>query len=290
MRHHPVFDRFKPWQGEVDQGLTANFLGVFTRDSFFNMMEKHPQLRFETSRLPAFSEEYFEWIDLLEAVTAARGQFTMIELGSGWGRWLVNGWAAAKAVHGEIPCRLIGVEPEPTHFRWMHVHLQDNGVDRSRCQLVQAAVTEYDGAVWFYVGRPADWYGQAVAPTPGRLRRLWALLRKEVSVGDYRVRRVKAVSLRTLLRQLETVDLIDLDVQGAELSVLKAAVDELNRKVKRVHIGTHSPEIESGLRTLFSDHGWNNVNDYPSGSDSNTPWGSVKFQDGVQTWTNPKLA
>jgi FkbM family methyltransferase len=289
MKHHPVFSRFEPWKGEVDQGLTANFLGVLTRDSFFTMMGSHPHRRFETPGLPAFDEEYFEWIDLLEAVTVAHRQFTMIELGSGWGRWLVNGWAAARAAHRDMPYRLIGVEPEPAHFRWMQVHLKDNGVDPKRCQLVKAAVTESDGEVWFYTGRPADWYGQAVAPPPGRLRRLWALFTGEVQVGDYRVRRVEAVSLRTLLRSVEDVDLIDLDVQGAELSVLRAAVDELGLKVKRVHIGTHGPEIESGLRTLFSTHGWNRVNDYPSATESDTPWGTIKFQDGVQTWTNPRL-
>jgi hypothetical protein len=44
---------------------------------------------------PVAHEEYFEYIDLLEAVTLARGLFTMMELAAGYGRWLVRGTAAA---------------------------------------------------------------------------------------------------------------------------------------------------------------------------------------------------
>jgi hypothetical protein len=85
------------------------------------------------------------------------------------------------------------------------------------------------------------------------------------------------------------VDLIDLDVQGTELIVLSSAVEQLSQKVKRVHIGTHGEEIESGLRTLFQNLGWTKLNDYACGSESETPWGVIKFGDGVQTWINPKL-
>ena len=32
-----------------------------------------------------------------------------------------------------------------------------------------------------------------------------------------------------------------------------------------------------------------NLNDYPAGAESETPWGPVSFQDGVQSWRNPAL-
>ena len=52
----------------------------------------------------------------------------------------------------------------------------------------------------------------------------------------------------TLSRILGALDLgsIDLDVEEAELVVLESAIEELNQKVKRVHIGTHTPEISRG--------------------------------------------
>ena len=100
---------------------------------------------------------------------------------------------------------------------------------------------------------------------------------------------VRGITLDTILRRLPRVDLIDLDVQGAELDVLSASIDRLAAQVKRVHIGTHSADIENGLRNLFRAHGWQPVNDYPCQSRNTTPYGEIEFQDGVQTWVNPRV-
>lgn len=283
-KHHEVFDQFECWKGHVRAGFTANFLGVMTRASFVTLKTQNAESQFTTAEFPGFDEEYFEWIDLLEAVTTARGQFTMFELGAGYGRWLANAVAALRQVNN-LPYTLFGVEPEPTHFEWMREHLQMNGVDLRRCWLIEAAVSRHDGAVFFYVGKPAEWYGQAIAPRPSPSARLRGLIRRT----EVRVKKARCISLNTLLRPLEHVDLIDLDVQGAELDVLENSKVELRAKVKKVHIGTHGAEIESGLRNLFEALGWEKVNDYPSGGQSGTPFGVVKFQDGVQTWINPRL-
>lgn len=88
---------------------------------------------------------------------------------------------------------------------------------------------------------------------------------------------------------LDKVDLIDLDVQGAELRILTAAADELNSKVKRIHIGTHNTVIEAGLRSFFSHMGWKCLNDYFYQQECSTPYGIIKFDDGVQTWINLDL-
>ena len=83
--HHPVFNRFQPWQGEVDPGWSVNFLGVRARDGFTSGMTKvhsSTRRRVET-QFPPLDEEYLEWIDVLEAVRAATGRFTMIELARG---------------------------------------------------------------------------------------------------------------------------------------------------------------------------------------------------------------
>jgi hypothetical protein len=93
----------------------------------------------------------------------------------------------------------------------------------------------------------------------------------------------------TLLRPLECVDLIDLDVQGSELDVLSAAIDEVTWKVKRLYIGTHSREIEEGLRRLLAARGWVAEFDYPKASEADTEWGRNKFEDVVQSWCNPAL-
>jgi FkbM family methyltransferase len=295
--HHPVFDRFPRWSGDVDAGWSVNFLGVRTRDEFSAGMTGAvaSERRSIETAYPPFDEEYFEWIDVLEAVEGADEGFTMIELGAGWGRWLMNGAAAARQ-RGRAPMRLVGVEAEPTHFRWMRQHFRDNAVDRRSLTLIKAAVAATPGRVRFHVGDASAWYGQAIdagEPTPkGRpslSERLRAVLDRATPHHERSIVDVRAVTLGSILKNLERVDLIDLDVQGVEADVLESAESLLGERVKRVHIGTHTAENERRLRLLFERLGWENLNDYACGAEAETPWGPISFQDGVQTWLNTRL-
>ena len=72
--------------------------------------------------------------------------------------------------------------------------------------------------------------------------------------------------------------------------MLESAEDALPDKVKRIHVGTHSAENERRLRVLFERLGWETLNDYPCGAEVETPWGLIRFQDGVQTWLNTRFA
>ena len=248
---------------------------------------------------PAFNEEYFEWIDLLESVVATRNSYTMIELGAGTGRWAVRAASAVRHYNPNLSFRLIAVEAEPTHFEWMQLHFTDNGIDPNRHSLVHAALSDTPGEVSFYVGTergdiaPDAWYGQ-------KLTKDYEvdILVEQAHYGKYQVRRhasgarsitVPAITLVSILDGLDYVDLIDSDIQGAELSVIRSSIDELDAKVKRLHIGTHGREIENELRQLLASHGWRCLADYPCFSLEETPWGPIEFQDGVQSWVNPSL-
>jgi FkbM family methyltransferase len=258
---HDVFSRFVA-------GCTAlpNWIGVSTRREFFD-----EDLGFVTVTAPPPDPELFEWIDVLEAVTRADRRFTMLELGAGYGRWIVNAAAALRFYSG-LPHVLTAVEAEPTHFRWLQLHCRDNGVDAN---LVHAAVAPQRGTVEFAVGEPAAWYGQAIA------NGTWT---------PERVEEVEAVTLSDLLKPLDRVDLIHCDIQGTEAAVFEEAAREVEEKALRVHIGTHGPETEQRLREGFSSLGWEKVNDFACGASAETPWGTMTFQDGVQTWLNVRLA
>ncbi len=291
--HHEVFHKCGCWEGIVEAGFEVNFLGVMTRTSFAFVFPQSLPRRHMKSCLPVIDEEYFEWIDVLESAVSARGVFPMIELGAGWGRWLVNAAVAVRRYSG-LPHLLVGVEAEPTHFEWMERHLQDNGIDRSRCHLIRAAVTTHDGTVSFHVGDPYNWYGQGIEDHPhdsaphGWLHWTKRLLFGREDRNGRKTERVRAISLRTLLTGPEFVDLIDMDIQGAELNVLRPAIALVDEKVKRVHVGTHGEEIEAGLRETFREVGWQSIRDHPSNSEIDTPWGRVAFGDGVQSWVNPR--
>jgi methyltransferase FkbM-like protein len=97
---------------------------------------------------------------------------------------------------------------------------------------------------------------------------------------------VEAVTLPELLWPFDRVDLIHCDIQGAEADVFEQAAPEVDAKVRRVHIGTHGSDVEPRLRRLFGSRGRTNLNDYGAGTVAETPWGTMRFQDGVQTWVN----
>jgi len=284
VRHHPIFERFEPVWADVDEDYEVNFLGVRTRRMFWTGGD--PASR-DRGGLPLPDEEYLEWLDVLEAVAEARTRFVMVELGAGWGRWLVNAAAALRRIV-DIPYYLVGVEAEPTHFTWMRQHMLDNDVDLDSVDLVHAAVAASDGVVLFHMGQPDAWYGQAIAsgveiPEDSESR----------DVGTAPVERtiapVRSVSLATVIAGHRQIDLLDLDIQGAEAEVLESGRGELDARVRRVHVGTHSAENEARLRALFRSLGWIELNDYACGREHETPYGRIAFSDGVQTWRNPKL-
>jgi FkbM family methyltransferase len=277
---HQIFTQFDRFRGVVPPGFQVNFLGVMTRNAFTTGLTATLGQKFSDpgevhADYPGIDEEYFEWIDLLEAVLEAADDFTMIELGAGYGRWLVNAAIAARQRRGDIRIKLVGVEAEPTHYAWMMQHFRDNGLDPLDHTLLEAAVDADERVVRFYAGKPDEWYGQRIA---------------DHGDTDREVRDVETVSLSHILADLETVDLIDLDIEGAELSVLASAIADLDRKVKRVHIGTHATDLEVGLRTLFREHGWYKRNDFGVGVTEITAWGPIFFGNGVQSWINPRLA
>jgi FkbM family methyltransferase len=271
----PVFQRFPLWEGTVPEGFIVDFLGVMTRTGYYGaypkVSEGYPKNRQVRTEYPPMGEDHLEYADVLEAILAAGDHFTMIELGAGFARWVAKAGAAIRFLGGpSYTC--IAVEADPAHFQLMAQHLSDNMLNLQNFRLIEAAVAPSDGKIGFHTGTDlwggsVDWYSQ--------------------SIGGPQA--VDAVSLCTLLAPLATVDLIDLDIQGAELDVLESAQEELDQKVKRVHIGTHSAKIEEGLRSLFGRLGWNCLHDFAGSSSVDTQQGSVRFEDGVQAWLNPSF-
>jgi FkbM family methyltransferase len=207
---------------------------------------------------------------------------------------------AARAIRqlNPMPFKCIAVEGEPQHFRWMREHFADNDLDPDDHDLYWAAAGACAGITPFAIGDSSTWYGQSICadalpPLDVRaqraLRARGLLGRPPRMTAERSACWVPMVTLWELISGEERVDLLDLDVQGAEHEVLEAAGPLLDRRVRRVHIGTHSREIETALRTLFTRLEWHCLNDYPCHSVTPTPYGEISFKDGVQTWVNPKL-
>src|SRR5579863_2110322 len=74
-------------------------------------------------------DEFLEAIVLVESIDNAKNTFTMVELGAGYGRWLVSAGVLANRMRKDLHLRLIGVEAENGHFQMMRQHFIDNGIN-----------------------------------------------------------------------------------------------------------------------------------------------------------------
>ena len=278
---HPAIRAVTSWRGDVPTGFFVNWVGSLTAQHF-NERLAPMKSGFVAPPPPAASEEYFEWTDMLEAIDAAADRFTMVELGAGYGRWVVDAWNAMRRKGlADKPLHLVAVEAEPQHFRWLEEHFRNNDLDPAKHRLIEAAVAGQAGTVSFFSGHSGAWYGQAIVS--GK-----AMQKEQYPQAE--MIEVPALTLDQILDGIDHVDLLDMDVQGAELDVCSASMATLIAKVRRVHIGTHATAIDIGLRRLFRAAGWRNIHDYPYKQASTTPYGVIQFGDGVQSWLNPRLA
>ncbi|MGH7660254.1 MAG: hypothetical protein ACRENA_04960 [Vulcanimicrobiaceae bacterium] len=300
-KREPVFDRFTRFKGRVPTNFIVDFIGCKIRESIFHdELSQHRTSEEIDTEWPEFDEEYYEWVDLLDAVVLAKDRFTMLELGAGFGRWAIRGALAARLC-GITDVKLGLVEAEPLHLDFMTAFLEDNDIPREIVDVYPGTISEDAGDVLFQVKKhvestadhPKEWYGQAKAPPD------WQPA--NVIPGGYYGRnlfvypwgqgaiKVPQFAAAKLFRTYDKIDLVDLDVQGEEFIVLYGGIEELNKRAKRLHIGTHGADIEANLREMLTANRWVCLRDYACGATVETPVGKIYFQDGIQTWINPRL-
>jgi hypothetical protein len=100
---------------------------------------------------------------------------------------------------------------------------------------------------------------------------------------------VSALKLEDVLWPFARVDLLEVDIQAAELQVIAPYMELVKRKVRRLHIGTHGIDIHAKLRALFSAADWEIVFDFAPNAVHTTERGSLKLGDGVLTVRNPTV-
>jgi FkbM family methyltransferase len=284
-----VFSSISAWHGLAPAGFDVNFVGQTTNVHFNKGWDDAERLsdRQAWPPCPSQDSETAEWECLLASLRAAGDQFVMIEAGAGYGRWSVGAACAARMLRAGLPMFFIGIEAEPRHFEWMVQHFRDNGLDPANHRLVQGAVAATDGEARFVVGDdPSAWYGQAMVHASGHAESAWP---------SNMLVTVKTFSLETLLGDVDIVDLLDCDIQGAEAEVIPAAMNLLNGRVKRAHIATHfsdsnnSTVIDAPLYELFAANGWRCEAHHPPNTTETIGGIDVHFDDGVQYWVNPRL-
>ena len=232
--------------------------------------------------LPIASEEYFEYIDILEAVVdytrgahGGRRSFAMLELGAGFGHWTLTAHAALRQLRPSALYDFVLVETDVYKQQILRQVLEYNRVDTKHANVIQAAVGDRDEKEGVVQNGNPGWYAvhtcdpahakSAAKPCASKgflvekaKRNRTAMDAMAHKVGQGMV--VDVVSLETLLKPFTVVDMIDIDIQGSEWSLfgiqpdgsddetpgVKRTMEVLGEKALRVHIGTHGAANMSG--------------------------------------------
>lgn len=305
---------FARYEGSGEGGYVTDFLGIRTSINTFSGLTPYSGM-VEGYPIPCnFHANTIEWAGVLRSVAEAAEQFVAIELGAGWGPWLVTGGFAARK-KGIQAIRLVGVEGSAKHLRFMRDHLQKNGFVPEEHTLLHGVVGTYDGSARFPVIDEAsdNWGAEAAFQTklsaprlassnegwkrwlrPGvrmarriKARLLGRTLPQEPATA--KTENLKCYALATILKPFERIDLIHVDIQGAEYDVIVSARGQLKQKVRRLVVGTHGRLIEERLFAEMTKQGWSLESEEACAFDEASDGNIHLARDGCQVWRNRRF-
>lgn len=202
-----------------------------------------------------FHAETLEYVAVCDSVHRATSKYSIIEIGAGWGPWISLGGVLARN-KGINNIHLIGVEAHPDRFELMKNQLLVNQLRPStnldvtdfngiHCKLLQGAASSESKTLWFPKVSVLD---------------MGAAASHEDHSDDYRGLNVQnfpvtGFTLEEIIGDLE-VDMLHVDIQGAEFELLESGIDLINDRIKAMMVATHSRVIEGELIELLYQNGW----------------------------------
>jgi FkbM family methyltransferase len=267
-----------------EPGIIRNFLGMRIEPYVYPQVLTKMSGQIEAMPRPGnWHADIAEWASALRSVVLAQEQgqaiYRIIEAGCGWGCWITNMGVAARA--RGLAVDLIGIEGDAYHLQSAAKTLALNGFEPGQFSLHHGVAGPRPGKAIFPVHATdgANWGAEPVF-YPDPLILAAATHRKDVQILD-------CMTL-TDLAHGQPVDLLHIDIQGAEVDFIRGNFDAITAHVKRVLIGTHSRVIEGQLCDWFARHGWRMEMDravIATLADGRP----VTQIDGVQLWASPML-
>jgi FkbM family methyltransferase len=275
---------------EREDGFHKDIFGTKARLSFFDSTDFHGVVQTD---LPFPDNgrygECVEYLGTLRGVQAAREKLIVYELGAGFAPWLIIAHAFSRRDPQIKRVRLAAVEADPARLRLIEQNFRDNGLplpgeDHPTAEtfIVNAAVSEAPGEISFLARDIYDWGGAANAAG---------------TESEYRGVKAQAVvvparRIDDLIRDESRVDLMHLDIQGAEAASIRASQEAIDAKVAAMVIGTHSRVIEGELISLLRNGRWLLLYEKPCRFDCQSRLPDLvgaTQNDGTQVWINLPL-
>jgi hypothetical protein len=259
----------------------TNFLGVRIDPKFFPTILQGRAGQLESIPIPAnWHADIAEWGAALRAVDLARGTFTVIELGCGWGCWMNNTGVAARRAGLDV--NLIGVEGDEAHVAFAQEACAANGFALHQVTLRRGIAAPTGGIALFPREKQAgiNWGSEPIfgATEEQRLS----------ATQSGRYDELPMIALAELVAPHARVDLLHVDIQGGEADFIAGCLPVMHEKVAYLLVGTHSRQIEGRIMDTLLQVGWKLEIERPA--IFSLTGGSPRITvDGVQGWRNPSI-
>jgi hypothetical protein len=314
-----IFDGIQPFAGPVSSGYVVDFLGMRTDANFWTTLYgvEPPNVGdgLVQTKVPTITdgEIWFEAVNWVVAAREATTHYVMITLGACYGAQAVGSYRALQAIN-PMPYKLVAVEPEPQNYERTARHMRDNGIDADEQWLLPFAISDRNEPIYFPVGSPGigahncystnepaarEFYVQHLldaGDVESALRNLIVHnttgMTKDLIPGrnfSAEIKLMSAITLKDVLSPFDVVDYLESDIQQSEIIVFPPFIDLLEKKVRRIHIGTHGVDVHRTLHKLFEERGWTIVFSFEPNSEFTTELGNFSTNDGVLTVRNPDL-
>ena len=222
-----------------------------------------------------------EWAAALRAVELAQRSFTVAELGCGWGCWMNNTGAAARAIGLDV--HLIGIEADEGHIAFARQACAVNGFAPEQLTLHRG------------IAGPSS--GWAIFPRQETAGEQWGLepifdaspQERAEAAASGTFDELPVIGLAELVGHRPRLDLLHIDIQGGEADLIEASRDVLDAHVAYLLVGTHSRQIEGRLMSCLLGTSWLLEIERPAIL-ALGPDGPTTTVDGVQGWRNLTLS
>lgn len=273
-----LIDEFTVQDVSPTRDLATNFLGVKMPARVMPSILGSKLGTVESPPIPGnWHADIAEWASALLSVREARDTYRIVEVGCAWGCWLNNMGVVAK--RNGLKIDLIGIEGDVGHLKNAESTLKINGIAEHEFQLFNGVAAPKKGLALFPKIETSgeNWGTEAIFYPDDEALSSLRKAKTHVELDCYTL---------ADLSNGKPIDLLHIDIQGAELDFVIASFEQISSFVKRVLIGTHSRYLEGCLMKHFLDHGWRLEMERPQISEvvNGSPENRI---DGVLLFKNP---
>ena len=268
-----------------EDGYRVNFLGVATPKALI------PELFWvdnHVEEVPVPGNWHaclVEWGSVAHAIKNSSANPLVVELGCGWGCWMINSTFLAK-LYGKKSITVKGVDGDKFMLKLGEETFNHN---LSKLKNFNVNYQYVNGLIGNGVGKMS--FGEQGEDITYGL--------KPVEIRDLNSQTMNDELPWITLKEISNgamIDLMHIDIQGHEFDFLEANYSELNKLVKRLIIGTHSRVIEGQILKMLSNSGWTLLAERPCIFSVNSKyneainghWVDQTTIDGLQYWVNDK--